>query len=196
MLKLTSPRRRYNTDLLVYEAFYVSLRNALIIALVPLGVFLFLSAVEEYPMTENFLSTLITMTEIAFAIGFFINFLYYVYFIKIRRLYACLLSVAISVGISAAIFFSELEKVLNNTQQTVILVCWFLLLAIIVIVNKIGRWPNNESQYEADSWLYRHALADAPREKEEKEQDPEDRYMHRYVERPAAYDDEDEDRLP
>jgi len=184
MLKTGSPRRRYNTDLLVYEAFYVSLRNALIVALAPFFVFIFLSAVEEFRMTENFFSTIVTMTEIAFVIGFFINFLYYVYFIKIRRLYACLMTVAISVGIAFAIFFSDFEKALNNMQQSIILICWFLLLAVIIIVNKIGNWPNKDSQYETESWLYRHALVDAPNE--EKDHDPEEGYLHRYVERPTG----------
>lgn len=186
----TSPAtRRYNTDLLVYEAFYVALRNALIVALAPLGVFLFLAAVEEFRMTEGFLSTLVTMTEIAFAIAFFINFLYYVYFIKLRRLYACLLSVGISVGLAVAIFFSELQNILSNTQQAVIMVTWLFLLAIIMIVNKIGHGPDKETQYEHESWLYRHALAEAPPEEEERG-DPEDRYMHRYVERPEHTADE------
>jgi len=191
MLKSRSPRRRYNTDLLVYEAFYVSLRNALIVALAPLGVFLFLSAVEEFRMTENFLSTIVTMTEIIFVLGFFINFLYYVYLIKIRRVYACLISVAVSLGIAVAIFFSEMEEVLSNTQQSVILISWFLLLAVIMIVNKIGSWPNKESQYENESWLYRHELAEAKHE--ERDHDPEEGYLHRYVERPTGNAGEEQD---
>lgn len=202
MPKHQPSQRRYNTDLLVYEAFYVSLRNALIVGLVPFLVFLFLSAVEEFRMTEGFLSTIITMTEIAFVISFFINFLYYVYFIKVRRSYACSLSVLISVSIAFIIFFSDLKNVLNNTQQSVIVICWFLLLGIIMIVNKNGNWPNKESQYENESWLYRHELAAAHAEKEQAVIDPEDQYMHKYVERPANHlmedpedDQEEETRL-
>lgn len=191
MLKNKSPKRRYSTDLLVYEAFYVALRNALVVALVPFGVFLFLSAVEEFRMTENFLSTIITMTEIAFVIAFFINFLYYVYFIRVKRIYAFMLSIAISLCIAFLIFFSELENALSNIQQATILISWFLLMAIIMIANKMGSWPNNESRYENESWLYRHELAEAKHD--EKDHDPEEGYLHRYVERPADYDEDDED---
>lgn len=191
MLKLSPAKRRYNTDLLVYEAFYVSLRNALIVALAPLGVLLFLSAVEEFRMTEKFFSTLVTMTEIVFVIGFFINFLYYVYFIRIRRLYAFLLSIAISCGIAVLIFFSDLEKVLSDSEQAILLAAWFLLLAVIITVNKIGHWPDKDSRYENESWLYRHELAET--RTEEKDHDPEDGYMHRYVERPTGESDPEPD---
>lgn len=199
MLKKDPARRRYTSELLIYEAFYVSLRNALFVGLGPLFVFLFLAAVEDFRMTDGFLSTIITITEITFVIAFFINFLYYVYFIKLRKVISFLLTLVASIAITGAIFFSDLKDTLPDTHQAIILTSWFLLLAVIMIVNKIGNWPNKESGYETESWLYRHALADAPPEKEDKSE-PEDRYMHRYVERPTpndpAHDDEDKDRLP
>jgi hypothetical protein len=182
--------RRYNTDLLIYEAFYVSLRNSLIVALAPLAVFGFLIAIENYPKPEKFWSTVTTMMEIVFMFGFFINFLYYVYFIRLRKLYAFLLMVVLSCGIVAAIFFTDLEDVLSDAHQAVIVTSWFALLAVIFVVNKIGHFPDKESRYDHESWLYRHELAET--HDEEEEADHEDGYLHTYIELPPEPPEDDE----
>jgi hypothetical protein len=184
----TKPRR-YSSDMLIYEAFYVSLRNALVVALVPLAVFALLIAIEDYPRPEKFISTTATMMEIAFAISFFVNFLYYVYFIRLRRFYACLVTVILSCVIVFAIFFSELKNTLTDTHQTIIVASWFVLLGVIIIVNKIGHFPDRESRYDHESWLYRHELADG-KEEEIDTSDPEDKYMHRYIEDPIPEEEE------
>jgi hypothetical protein len=179
-------RRRYNTDLLIYEAFYVSLRNSLIVALAPLLVFGFLIAVEDYQKPERFISSVTTIMEIIFGLSFFINFLYYVYFIRLRKLYACLLTLLLSCAIVGAIFFTDLENAMSDAHQAIYVTSWFVLLAVIIIVNKIGHFPDKGGRYDHESWLYRHELANA--KEDEEESDHEAGYLHTYVELP---DDED-----
>ncbi len=185
-------KRRYTSDTLVYESFYIALRNALVVALAPIGVFMFLAAVEDYPLNMPFLHTIWTMTEMAFIIGFFVNFLYYVYFIKISKIWSCLIILLVSCGLAFSILSDDLQNVMGNESQAIVVVGWFLLLAVIMLVNKFGMGPKSESQYETESWLYRHELASST--EEEEYEDPEDKYTHRYVDPVLEdYDDEDDE---
>lgn len=185
---------RYTSDTLIYESFYVALRNSLVVALAPVIVFLFLAAVEDYPMNLPFLRSIATVTEMAFIVSFFVNFLYYVYFIKVRKTVSCALVLFISCGLAFTIFLSDLKNMLSDEYQAVIVAIWFVLLAVIIIVNKMGRWPNDDSRYDQESWLYRHELAEG-REDEDDEIDPEDKYTHSYIlEEPEdEYDDEEDE---
>jgi hypothetical protein len=192
---LRPPKRRYTSDTLVYESFYIALRNALVVAFAPIMVFLFLAAVEDYPLNMPFLHTLWTMTEMAFIIGFFVNFLYYVYFIKISRIWSCIAILVISCGLAFIMFSDDLKNVMSDEFQAIVVVGWFLLLAVIMVVEKFGMGPKNENRYETESWLYRHELAASG--DEEEDEDPEDKYTHRYIDPvPEDYDDEDEEDKP
>lgn len=194
-MKNRIPKRRYTVDNLVYESFYVALRNSLIIAVAPVLLFLFLAAVEKYPMNDDFLQTIFMLTQTTFIISFFVNFLYYVYFIKLRKVYAVSITVLISCWLAFTIFCSDYADTLSNVHQALILICWFLLLALIILFNKVTAGRDHETRYDHESWLYRHELASS-RSEEEEELDPEDLYTHRYVEDPDDRDDdEDEDDL-
>ncbi|MDB5477598.1 MAG: hypothetical protein JWM96_93 [Alphaproteobacteria bacterium] len=195
-------RSRYNADRLLYEAFYVALRNSMIVSILPIGLFLFLCAIEDYDMNRGFMAGVLSVIQVVFIISFFINFFYYVFFIRLRKIYSYVLVLAISCGLTFAIFFSDYRDILGNPHQALIVSVWFVLLGVIIIVNRTGDWPGDkETKYEKDTWLYRHALAANPQDDEEDTEDPEDRYNHKYVDTdiyasdPYA-DEEDADDKP
>ena len=194
-----TPRRRYTADNLVYEAFYVALRNSLIVAFTPVAVFIFMAAVLNYSMPESLMDSIVGLVEIIFVLSFFINFLYYVFFIRIRRIYSAIFTVLASCGLAFLIFFSQYKDIVTTEHEAIIFGCWFLLLATILIVNKFGFWSEvGDDRYDQESWLYKHELAKGQNIDDEPELDPEARYRHKYIDTDVyasdAYADEEDER--
>lgn len=191
-------QRRYTSDNLIYEAFYVALRNSLIVAVVPMAIFILLSAIENYSMTGIVLESVTTLVEVIFILSFFINFLYYVYFIRFKRIYALTLTLVVSCALAFMIFFSNYQTLIRHEHEALVFGCWFLLVAIILVVNKAGFKTEFEedSRYDEESWLYKHELADGKHDEIELEIDPEEKYSHKYIDTDIyasdAYDDDEE----
>jgi magnesium-transporting ATPase (P-type) len=160
--------RRYTHDTLLYESFYVSIINSLFVALAPLGIFIFLAAVEDYPMNKGFWLSTLSMAQMIFAVSFFVNFFYYVYFIRARKLFNYLLAVIVSCSIIFALYYGDYQDLLNDEYNGVVLLSWFSLLVMILIGHKTGWLGNKDAKYERESWMYRHDMLDGEEDGYEK----------------------------
>jgi hypothetical protein len=156
--------RRYTHDNLVYESFYTAIFNSLFVALAPALVFLICAIADNIPVTFDGLSSFLGLTHLVFMVSFFVNFLYYVYFVrKHHRLLSYFAAVVITAGGGFFLFSDEYGAMFSETANAVIVMTWFLILVMLMIAHRIGAFSDGDrdARYEEESWLYKHTLARA-----------------------------------
>ena len=165
---MKKPRRRYTHDTLLYESFYLSIVNSLIVALAPLGIFIFCAAVEDYPMNKAFWLSTFSMTQMVFIVSFFVNFLYYIYFIRARKLFNYALAVVVSCSVAFVFILGTYSSVMGDEHNFTIIISWFVLLGMILLGHKTGWLGNKDAKYERESWLYRYEMLESDEDGYEK----------------------------
>lgn len=173
--------RRYTHDTLLYESFYVSIVNSLIVALAPLGIFILTAAIEEFPMNKVFWLSTFTVTQMVFIISFFVNFLYYAYFVRARKMFNYLLALVTTCSLAFMVFFSEYGLLFSNEHNITIVASWFVLLAMILIGHRTGWLGIGEQKYENETWLYKHQVAEDGGDDAGDIPDPVEQYTHKYI---------------
>lgn len=151
--------KRYTRDMLLYESLYAAIVNALVVSVAPLLVFIYAGAVENFPMTRGTLLAAVAVVHMVFVTAFFANFLYYAWFVRKRHVWSYLAAVLGTAGLGFVLFFSDLAPVLSRLDHAVAVVSWFVLLAVILVANRLGFFMRTQDKkYEDEAWLYKHAL--------------------------------------
>jgi hypothetical protein len=176
-----SRKRRYTRDHLIYESFYVSIVNALVVSLAPLGIFVMLAAIENYAMNKAFWLSTFSMTQFIFIIAFFINFFYYAFFIRARKFFTYSLAIVLSALLGMMTFLSDIGAAITDIHQAAIIVSWFTLLVMMLVANRIGLRDHQVGKYDHQSWLLKHELAENGEAVDDDDHDLAGDYVHRYI---------------
>jgi hypothetical protein len=175
--------RRYTRDMLLYEALYAAIVNALLVSVAPLLVFLYAGAVENFPMTRATLLAAVAIVHMVFLVAFFANFFYYAWFVHRRHIWSYLAAVLGTACVGFTLFFSDLSAAFTRLDHAVALVSWVTLLAVILVANRFGFFlRTRDKRYEDEAWLYKHALIHGADDRRDDTVTIQDVYTpHRYI---------------